>query len=51
VLDINEEEFDSKLYDLAHKLRANVALDCVSGEMPGRLLQAMPHNSTLVSFG
>jgi hypothetical protein len=36
---------------LATKLNATVALECVAGDLPGRILQAMPHNSILISYG
>lgn len=30
---------------------ANVALEAVAGDMPGRVMQAMSHGSTLISYG
>lgn len=33
-----KENFDEELYTLATKLGANVGLDAVAGDMPGRML-------------
>jgi len=38
VLNSTDPNFDKDLYDLAKKLKANVALECVAGETTGRVL-------------
>ena len=51
VLNSTSEDFDAELYKLAQESNATVALDAVAGEMPGRLLNAMPVDSILISYG
>ena len=38
VLNSSDQDFDEKLYELCKKLDANVGLECIAGEMPGRIL-------------
>lgn len=51
VLNSTSEDFDAELYKLAQENNATVALDAVAGEMPGRLLNAMPIDAILISYG
>lgn len=51
VLNSTSEDFDAELYKLAQENNAIVALDAVAGEMPGRLLNAMPIDAILISYG
>ena len=51
VLNSSEPDFDKQLKDLAHQLNATVALECVAGDMPGRLLSAMPNGAIVISYG
>jgi NADPH:quinone reductase-like Zn-dependent oxidoreductase len=38
VLNSTSENFDNELYELSKKLRCNVGLEAVAGDMPGRIL-------------
>ena len=51
VLDSTDKDFDKTLKELATKLKATVALECVAGDMPGRLLSAMPVGAIVISYG
>lgn len=51
VLDSSKEGFDEELNKLVKELNATVALECVSGDMPGRLLQQMPAGAICISYG
>lgn len=51
VLNSTSETFDKDLYALSKKLDANVALECVAGEMPGRILQVLAVGGILISYG
>lgn len=51
MLNSNAENFDEELYKLAQESKATVALDAVAGDMPGRLLNAMPLDSVCISYG
>ena len=42
---------DEELNKLVKELNATVALECIAGDMPGRLLQQMPNNSVCISYG
>jgi NADPH:quinone reductase-like Zn-dependent oxidoreductase len=42
VLNQNEEDFEKKLAELAHKKKCTLAFECVCGDMPAKLLKAMP---------
>ena len=51
MLDSSQPDFDQKLKELATKLNATVALEAVAGDMPGRLLSAMPTGAIVISYG
>lgn len=51
VLDSSQPNFDAKLKELATKLNATVALECVAGDMPGRILSAMPVGAIVITYG
>jgi NADPH2:quinone reductase len=51
VLNQEDDDFDSKLTELAAKESATIAFDCIGGEMSGRLLMAMPFKSELRILG
>ena len=51
VLNSSEPDFDDALHRHCKDLHATLALDAVAGEMPGRLLQAMPKGSKVVVYG
>lgn len=51
VLNSSDPDFDAQLRDLCQRLDARVAFDAISGEMPGRLLAAMPNGSTVIVYG
>ena len=51
VLNSSEETFAGQLKELAHSLNATAAFDCVSGDMTGRLINAMPAKSTVYVYG
>ena len=51
VLNSSDKDFDQQLGKLNAEVKANVALECVSDDMPGRILNQMPHKSTLISYG
>jgi NADPH:quinone reductase-like Zn-dependent oxidoreductase len=39
------------LYKLATELKANVGLDAVAGDMPGRILQCLGRGGVLINYG
>ena len=41
VLNSSDPKFDDDLYELSKKLDANVAMECVAGEMCGRVQQVL----------
>ncbi len=51
VINTNDEDFDSRLKDLAQQQNATGAIDAVGGDLCGRLLNAMPAGSELVLYG
>jgi NADPH:quinone reductase len=51
VLNSSNENFDAELYELSTKLGCNVGLECVAGDMPGRILQVLARNGVLISYG
>jgi len=48
VLNSNDPDFDKKLVALTTKFGASVALEAVSGEMPGHILNALPRKGVLI---
>ncbi len=51
VLNSSDPEFDQQLHDLCRQLGATLALDAVAGEMPDRLLSAMPRGARVTVYG
>lgn len=51
VLDSTNKDFIIELKNLAHNLRATIALDAVGGEMSGQLLNSMPEGGEVVLYG
>lgn len=51
VLDSSEPDFDERLRDACRRLNVTVAFDAVAGEMPGRLLRAMPQDARVIVYG
>lgn len=51
VLNSTSENFDSELKELSKKLGANVAFECVSGDITGRVMNAMPDGSVVYLYG
>ena len=51
VLNSESETFDKELYELSKKLNANVALECVSGELTGRIMQVLAVGGTCILYG
>jgi NADPH:quinone reductase-like Zn-dependent oxidoreductase len=51
VLNSADENFDADLYKLSVKLDCNVALECVAGDMTGRVLQVLSNGGILISYG
>lgn len=51
ILNSTLPSFDQDLKKLAQELNATVALEAVAGDMPGRLLSAMPSGATVITYG
>lgn len=51
VLNSTDENFDSELKELSKKLNATVAFECVSGDITGRVMNALPDGSVLYLYG
>jgi NADPH:quinone reductase len=51
VLNSSASEFDQQLRELCHQLGATLALDAVAGELPDRLLSAMPRGARVTVYG
>ena len=51
VLNSSDDDFDAKLKELVKKLEANVCIECVAADMPGRILEVMPHGAILINYG
>lgn len=51
ILDSSRPDFDKQLKALCRELRATIAVDAVAGDMPGRLLGAMPRRSKVYVYG
>lgn len=47
-LNSEDTNFHKDLEELVNKLDANVAIECIAGEMPGVLLNFMPRNCVLI---
>jgi len=51
VMNSTKENFDEELYALSTKLGANVGLDAVAGDMPGRMLVCLGNGGTVINYG
>lgn len=51
VLNSSDLDFSQQLRDLCHQRYIRLAFDAVAGEMPGRLLAAMPNQSKVTVYG
>lgn len=51
VLNQEANDFDEKLNEIANKESATLAFDSIGGEMLGRILYAMPHDSEMRLLG
>lgn len=51
VLNSESPTFDKDLYELSKKLGCNVALECVAGEMTGKILQVLAVGGICISYG
>lgn len=50
-LNLMKPEFEKELKEIAAKTDARIAFDAIAGDMPGKLLGAMPNNSTVFVYG
>lgn len=51
VLNSSENDFEDKLHDLAHQLKASLALDAVGGVSTQQLIKAIPHGGEVIVYG
>lgn len=51
VLNSSNPDFDVRLHEICHELRATIAFDAVSGELTARVLRAQPRRSRLLVYG
>ncbi|HSM87735.1 MAG TPA: zinc-binding dehydrogenase [Candidatus Limnocylindrales bacterium] len=51
VLNSDEADFDAKLHELCHRLRATIGFDAVSGELSAHVLRAMANGGRLLVYG
>ncbi len=51
VLDSSQPDFDTRLKELCHQLKATLAFEAVGGELTGRILEALPNGSELTICG
>ncbi len=51
VLNSESENFDDQLREESHRLQATIGFDAVSGEMTGKIFNAMPERSTIIVYG
>jgi NADPH2:quinone reductase len=51
VLNSESPTFDADLYDLSKKLGCNVALECVAGEMTGKVMQVLAVGGICICYG
>jgi NADPH:quinone reductase len=51
VVNSSEPEFDKRLRELCHQLRASIGFDAVAGEMSAIVLRAQPRGSRLLVYG
>ncbi len=51
VFDSSATDFDAKLRDACHKLKATMGIDAVAGELTGRIMRAQPKGSRMFVYG
>ena len=51
VLNSNDVDFVKKLKELIVKLKCEACLDCVGGELSGKVINCLGNNSTVIIFG
>ncbi len=51
VLNSASDNFEAQLRNECHRLSATICFDAVSGDMTGRVLNAMPKRSTVIVYG
>ena len=51
VLNSSDPDFDKRLRDLCHQLKASIGFDAVAGELTLRVLRAQPKGSRLLVYG
>jgi NADPH:quinone reductase-like Zn-dependent oxidoreductase len=51
VLDTEDPEFENKLGETIKNLNINVALDCLGGDLIGKILRTLPKRGMLVNYG
>lgn len=51
VLNSESPTFDKDLYELSKKLNCNVGLECVAGEMTGKIMQVLAIGGICISYG
>ncbi|MGE5323999.1 MAG: zinc-binding dehydrogenase [Actinomycetota bacterium] len=51
ILNSSDPDFDARLQEICHRLRASIGFDAVAGEMTARVLRAQPPGSRLLIYG
>jgi NADPH:quinone reductase-like Zn-dependent oxidoreductase len=51
VLNSESENFEDRLREECHRLHATIGFDAVSGEMTGKIFNAMPERSMVIIYG
>jgi NADPH2:quinone reductase len=51
VLNSEKDGFVEELTALSRKLGANVCLECVAGDLPGKIAAALCKNGIIISYG
>lgn len=51
VINSESENFEDQLREECHRVKATIGFDAISGEMTGKVLNAMPERSTMIVYG
>jgi NADPH:quinone reductase-like Zn-dependent oxidoreductase len=51
VLNSSEPQFQAQMREMFHNLHVTLALDAISGDMTGQLLEALPNHSEVLVYG
>mmetsp|Transcript_36389 Transcript_36389/g.35272 ORF Transcript_36389/g.35272 Transcript_36389/m.35272 type:complete len:124 (+) Transcript_36389:290-661(+) len=51
VLNSSNEDFPERLKELTKELEASVVLECVSGPIVGQIVDALPKNGIIITYG